>query len=236
MEDIKSYGYRAGVEPLKATENKRKVSKNGGRRMKKHLLDLQLFADDGADGSSQEPANPATETEEAEGKENEPKPEKKYSDDDVDKILNKKFAEWEKKKQKEVDEAKKLADMNAKEKAEYERDKLQKELDALREKDSLSEMTKTARKMLSDEGVSVSDDLLSMVVSTDAEKTKAAVDAFAKAFNGAVEAAVKEKLRGNPPKKGTGGGAPMTKEQILAIKDNEARQKAMLENRELFNF
>lgn len=223
------------MEPLKATENKRKVSKNGGRRMKKHLLDLQLFADDGADGSSQEPANPATETK-AEGKENEPKPEKKYSDDDVDKILNKKFAAWEKKKQKEVDEAKKLADMNAKEKAEYERDKLQKELDELKRKDSLSEMTKTARKMLSDEGVSVSDDLLSMVVSTDAEKTKAAVDAFAKAFNGAVEAAVKEKLRGNPPKKGTGGGAPMTKEQILAIKDNEARQKAMLENRELFNF
>ena len=205
--------------------------------MKKHLLDLQLFADDGADGSeTQEPANPTTETKEAEGKENEPKPEKKYSDDDVDKILNKKFAEWEKKKQKEVDEAKKLADMNAKEKAEYERDKLQKELDALREKDSLSEMTKTARKMLSDEGVSVSDDVLSMIVSTDAEKTKAAVDAFAKAFNGAVEAAVKEKLKGNPPKKGTGGGAPMTKEQILSITDNEARQKAMLENRELFNF
>ena len=97
-------------------------------------------------------------------------------------------------------------------------------------------MTKTARKMLSDEGVSVSDDVLSMIVSTDAEKTKAAVDAFAKAFNEAVEAAVKEKLKGNPPKKGTSGGAPMTKEQILAIKDNEARQKAMLENRELFNF
>ena len=90
--------------------------------MKKHLLDLQLFADEGAaDGSeTQEPANPTTETKEADEKENEPKPEKKYSDDDVDKILNKKFAEWEKKKQKEVDEAKKLADMNAKEKAEYE--------------------------------------------------------------------------------------------------------------------
>ena len=233
MEDIKSYGYRAGVEPLKATENKRKVSKNGGRRMKKHLLDLQLFADDGADGSSQEPANPATETKEAEGKENEPKPEKKYSDDDVDKILNKKFAEWEKKKQKEVDEAKKLADMNAKEKAEYERDKLQKELDALREKDSLSEMTKTARKMLSDEGVSVSDDVLSMIVSTDAEKTKAAVDAFAKAFNEAVKAAVKEKLKGNPPKKG--GGSTLTKEKILDVKDPVERQKLIAENMDLFN-
>ena len=202
--------------------------------MKKHLLDLQLFAEEGADGSeTHEPANPTTETKEAEGKENEPKPEKKYSDDDVDKILNKKFAEWEKKKQKEVDEAKKLADMNAKEKAEYERDKLQKELDALREKDSLSEMTKTARKMLSDEGVSVSDDVLSMIVSTDAEKTKAAVDAFAKAFNDAVEAAVKEKLKGNPPKKG--GGFTLTKEKILDVKDPVERQKLIAENMDLFN-
>ena len=39
---------------------------------------------------------------------------------------------------------------------------------------------------------------------TDAEKTKAAVDAFGKAFKDAVESAVKEKLKGNPPKKGEG--------------------------------
>lgn len=201
--------------------------------MKKHLLDLQLFAEEGADGSTQEPANPDKENKEAEEKENEPKPEKKYSDDDVDKILNKKFAEWEKKKQKEIDEATKLADMNAKEKAEYERDKLQEELDKLREKDSLSEMTKTARKMLSDEGVSVSDDVLSMIVSTDAETTKAAVDAFATAFKEAVESAVKEKLKGNPPKK---GGAPtLTKEKIFEVKDPVERQKLIAENIELFN-
>ena len=207
--------------------------------MKKHLLDLQLFAEDGgANGSEdQEPANSTTETKEAEGKENEPKPEKKYSDDDVDKILNKKFAEWEKKKQKEVDEAKKLADMNAKEKAEYERDKLQKELDALREKDSLSEMTKTARKMLSESGITASDDILSVLVTTDAEQTKAAIDSFSKTFQAAVEAAVKERLRGEPPRRGSGGGAaPMTKEQIMKIRDPELRQKKMLENKELFNF
>ena len=37
---------------------------------------------------------------------------KKYSDDDVNKILNQKFAEWQKKKDAELDEAKKLAEMN----------------------------------------------------------------------------------------------------------------------------
>lgn len=199
--------------------------------MKKHLL-LQLFAEDGGAEGGQ----PAGEEKKPEAGGEEKKPEAKYTDEDVDKLIGRKFAEWEKKKQKEVDEAKKLAEMNAAEKAEYERDKLQKELDELKKKDSLSEMTKTARKMLSDEGVSVSDDLLNMIVSTDAEETKKAVDAFAKAFNEAVESAVKDKLKGNPPRKGTGGGKAMTKEQIMAIRDPESRQKAMLENRELFNF
>lgn len=207
--------------------------------MEKRFIELQLFAEDGGeggDGSQQGNQQGEGQQSGKSGEGNSSKPELKYTDDDVDKLFNKKFAEWEKKKQKEIDEAKKLAEMNAQERAEHERDELQKELDALKKKDSLSEMTKTARKMLSDEGVSVPDEVLAMIVDTDAEKTKAAVDAFAKAFNEAVEAAVKEKLKGNPPKKGTGGGAPMTKEQILAIKDNEARQKAMLENRELFNF
>ena len=124
--------------------------------------------------------------------------------------------------------------MNATQKAEYERDQLQKELNTLREQTALAEMGKTARKMLTDEGITVSDDLLAVMVTTDAEQTKAAVDGFAKAFKEAVENAVKERLRGEPPRRGTGGAAAMTKEQILAIRDPELRQKKMLENRSLF--
>ena len=208
--------------------------------MKKRFIELQLFAEDGGDGGDGgQQGNQQGDGQQSgkNGEGNNSKPELKYTDEDVDKLFNKKFAEWEKKKQKEIDEAKKLAEMNAQERAEHERDELQKKLDALEKKDTLSEMTKTARKMLSDEGVSVPDEVLAMIVDTDAEKTKAAVDAFGKAFKDAVESAVKEKLKGNPPRKGAGGGgATMTKEQILNIKDPEERQKAMLENRELFNF
>ena len=173
--------------------------------MKKRFIELQLFAEDGGEGGDGgQQGNQQGEGQQSgkSGEGNNSKPELKYTDEDVDKLFNKKFAEWEKKKQKEIDEAKKLAEMNAQERAEHERDELQKELDALKKKDSLSEMTKTARKMLSDEGVSVPDEVLAMIVDTDAEKTKAAVDAFGKAFKDAVESAVKEKLKGNPPKKG----------------------------------
>lgn len=199
--------------------------------MIKRVFNLQLFAEPTT-------AEPAKEAEPAKAEPTEKKAveDKKYTDEDVDKIINRKFAEWEKKQQKAVAEAEKLANMNATQKAEYEKEQLQKELDALKKKDALAEMTKISRKMLDEKNIRVSDELLSIMVTTDAEETKKAIDAFAKSFNEAVEAAVKEKLRGEPPKKGTGSGTvAMTKEQIMAIKDPELRQKKMLENRKLFN-
>ena len=203
----------------------------------KKLFDLQLFAEDDAAAEGAEPAPTAGGNEPAPTAKVEKQPELKYSDADVDKLINQKFAEWEKKKQKEVGEAQKLATMNAQQKAEYERDQLQKELDEYKRKDSIAEMTKTARKMLSDSGITVPDELLSMMVTTDAEETKAAVDSFAKVFAESVESAVKERLKGESPRKGAGGGvAPMTKEAIMSIKDAELRQKKMLEHKELFNF
>lgn len=207
----------------------------------KKLLNLQLFAEDPA----------ATETKAAEGAPAQEKPtdtkepetaskadnksEPKYTDKDVNEIIDKKFAEWQKKQQKAVDEAQKLATMNATQKAEYERDQLKKELDEYKKQASLAEMSKTARKMLSDSGITIKDELLSMLVTTDAEETKTAIDGFSKAFTEAVESAVKERLKGEPPKKSS-GVATMTKEQIMSIKDPELRQQKMLEHKELFNF
>lgn len=206
--------------------------------MKKRLY-LQLFADD----ANNTPSTGAVTEQENTHEDKEPAPtatvkkpgEAKYTDEDVNKLIDQKFAEWQKKQQKAVDEAQKLATMNATQKAEYERDRLQKELNEYKRQASLAEMTKTARKMLADEGITIADELLSMLVTTEAEDTKAAVDGFSKAFKEAVESAVKERLKGETPKKGAGGAAPMTKEQIMAIKDHELRQKKMLENRELFN-
>ncbi|MBR5290397.1 MAG: DUF4355 domain-containing protein [Erysipelotrichaceae bacterium] len=216
--------------------------------MKHKYIMLQLFSEDATAQAAASDATKASDAKTSDTKASDSKPGDandskkddtdvpKYTDKDVDDILNKKFAKWQEKQQKAVAEAEKLANMNATQKAEYEKEQLKKELDELKRQNSLSEMTKTARKMLSDDGINAPDELLSVMVTTDAEETKAAVDAFAKAFKDAVEAAVKDRLKGEPPRKGTGGAASMTKDQILAIKDPELRQKKMLENRHLFNF
>ena len=245
VEDVKSYGERAGVEPYKATENKRKFQKTEERKMKKRFnMLLQLFAETGSDpaasaGTGADPAaDPAADPKKQTAAPAATVKEKpaKYTDADVDEILNKKFAEWQKKQQKAVDEAQKLATMDANQKVEYERDQLKKELEELKRVSALAEMSKTARKMLSDNGITISDDLLSVMVTEDSAITKAAIDSFSTMFTEAVEAVVKERLKGEPPRKGAGSPATMTKEQILAIKDPELRHKKMLENRSLFDF
>lgn len=209
-----------------------------------NLFDLQLFAD-GADAGADaaESVDTSKDTGEDKGAENgnqdaekASENKAKYTDADVDAMLNRKFAEWQKKQQKAVDEAKKLAEMDATQKAEYERDQLRKELEDYKRRDSLAAMSKQARKMLSDQNISIPDELLGMMVTTEAENTKTAVDSFAKLFTEAVENAVRDRLKGDPPRKGAGGGIPVkTKEQIMAIKDPELRQAEMLKHRELFN-
>lgn len=134
-----------------------------------------------------------------------------------------------------VSEAEKLAQMTKEERAEYKNQKLQKELDAYKKKENLTEMAKTARKMLADEEISIPDELLSHLVSDNAEDTKAAVESFVKLYKAAVQDAVKDALKGNPPKAGMGGGNhTMTKEQILAIKNPSERQRLIAENITLF--
>lgn len=157
----------------------------------------------------------------------------KYTDADVDEIVSKRLAKWEKQQAAKVEEAAKLAEMNAQQKAEYERDKVQKELDEYKRRDTVNAMVAESRRQLSEQGIAVSDDILARLVGETAEETKASVDAFSTAFTAAVEDAVKKQLAGKAPAAGV-ATKTMTKEEILAIKDPIARQTAIRDNIGLF--
>lgn len=142
--------------------------------------------------------------------------------------------EWQTMTDGKVSEAEKLAQMTSEEKAEYRAKKAEQELADLKKQIALGDMAKTARKMLSEENITVPDEIIMNLVSDDAEKTKSSVEAFAKVFKDAVQAAVKESLKGNPPKASTGGTTTVTREQILAVKDRAERQRLIAENPQLF--
>lgn len=157
----------------------------------------------------------------------------KYTDADVDEIVSKRLAKWEKQQAAKVEEAAKLAEMNAQQKAEYERDKVQKELDEYKRRDTVNAMVAESRRQLSEQSITVSDDILARLVGETAEETKASVDAFSTAFTAAVEDAVKKQLAGKAPAAGV-ATKTMTKEEILAIKDPITRQAAIRDNIGLF--
>lgn len=211
--------------------------------MKKRLFNLQLFADEATTATAStadngEAVKAETAAAEPEKTIDDKKPvtaaqqskaeEKVFTHAEFDRLFNQKYAELEKKKQKEIDEAKKLAEMNAEEKANFERDKaikerdeIAKERDELKRQASIVEMTKTARKMLADNGINVSDELLTMLVKEDAATTKAGIDSFVKVFKADVEAAVKERLKGEPLTVGTGKAAASVSEIDRRIKKYE---------------
>lgn len=204
---------------------------------RKTIYSLQLFADE----VQTEPANDPTEpkaksksdgTQESNEEKAGEAQRKLYTNEDVDKLINRKFAEWQAKKDKEINEAQKLAEMNEQQKSDYKLQKLQKELDEYKNRETLSEMAKTARAILSEQNINIPDELVSVLVTTDADTTSANVKAFAKAFQSAVSQAVDSKISHREPK--TGGSKSITKNDIMAIKDTAARQKAIAENIELF--
>lgn len=175
----------------------------------------------------------ATTTTQTEPKQGDNKQQPKYTDADVDEIVSKRLAKWEKQQAAKVEEAAKLAEMNAQQKAEYERDKVQKELDEYKRRDTVNAMVAESRRQLSEQGIAVSDDILARLVGETAEETKASVDAFSTAFTAAVEDAVKKQLAGKAPAAGV-ATKTMTKEEILAIKDPITRQAAIRDNIGLF--
>ena len=114
-----------------------------------------------------------------------------------------------------------------------ERDALQKELDDLKRANSLAQMHTEARKLLAADEITVSDELVDILVTDDADKTKAAVQAFSKAYKEAVQDGVKAALKGKTPARG-GGSGTLTKADILKVEDPLERQKLIAENIKLF--
>ena len=112
------------------------------------------------------------------------------------------------------EEAKRLADLEAREKA-----------------IAVKELRIETQSLLSDEGLPI--EFLDVVMADTAESVKENIASIRKVFDEAVEKRVNERLTQDKPRRGATAGA-MTKAEILAVKDVNERQKLIAENLELF--
>ncbi len=194
------------------------------------LFNLQLFAETETGSSTETTTEQTTEQSTEPTVDERSKP--KYTEDDVDKIIDKKFAEWQKKQEKKESEAERLGKMTAEEKASERIKALEDKLAEAERKEARAAMTKEARAILHAANINVSDELLANLVSDDAESTQASVKSFISLFKAEVEKGIKEAYKGETPKKG--GTSSLTAEQIMKITNRSERQRLINENMHLF--
>lgn len=160
------------------------------------LKNLKFFAEDTGANGGQEDKQPDKETE---TKDSANGGEHTYTDEQVNEIVKKRLARAEKEKQAAVDEAAKLAKMNAEQKKDYELDKAQKERDELKSQLAAYEMGKQARSMFEDAKLSVTEDDLKHVVTSEAESTEANVKWLIAHDQAVAEYIRQELLKGSTP-------------------------------------
>lgn len=174
-------------------------------------------------------------TEETQNEQTEPKG-KTFTQDQVNEMIQKRL-ERERKDQADKinqakDEATKLAKMSRDQKSEYELKQAKQAMQDAQSKLARYEMQDTARKMLKDEGVTLTSDELSLVVTDDAKITQKNVKMVSDLVKRIKDEVRDDFRKGKTPvvKNNT-----MTKKEIMGIKNTSARLKAIGEHRDLFN-
>lgn len=176
---------------------------------------LQMFADDegSEDDSAEDKGN-----EDAAGAES-GESEKTFSQEDVNKLIERRLAkeraklkaEAEKQVKDAQEEAAKLARMNAEQKREYEQEKLRQQMDAIKaenealKKEALkTQLGQEAAAILKESRIEATPDILSFVVGDDAETTKANINKFVAIIQAQIKAHDVERATGSTPRSYSG--------------------------------
>ena len=137
---------------------------------------------------------------------------KTFTQEQVNEMIKERLAREKAKAEQQQEEAKKLAKMNAEDKAKYEHDKLVEELNQLKAEKNKRELQDTARGLLQEKNIDT--DLLEFLDYTDAETCKASIDKLSTAWNKAIEKAVNDRIKTNTVPKMANNNNTITKEQF----------------------
>lgn len=202
------------------------------KKMAKLKLNLQHFAEKDDEGNlsngDDDPKDIVTTP-----KDDDDESSKVYTEQEFNQRLNdeisRRLKQKEKEKQDAVDEAKRLAKMNKDQKAEYEREQLEKEVKQLREEKAMNEMRSEARAILLSNEIDARDEVVSLVVADTAEKTKENIEVFSAIIKKSVEDAIKANARQAVPKNGdsfNGGNSSKVYDNFAEI----AKQARIIKN------
>ena len=144
--------------------------------MKFNLLPF-FEADTGSNGQDT-PADTKDQENVEVNKEQEQQTEKTFTRAELAKVMAAEKAKLKKEFEEEKAETEKLAKMNEQEKLQHQLDQQAEKLAEYERKETLSKMSETASEMLTEKGVTASKEVLSLLVSEDAETTSTNVKAY----------------------------------------------------------
>lgn len=144
--------------------------------MKFNLLPF-FEADTGSNGQDT-PADTKDQENVTVNKEQEQQTEKTFTRAELAKVMAAEKAKLKKEFEEEKAETEKLAKMNEQEKLQHQLNQQAEKLAEYERKETLSKMSETASEMLTEKGVTASKEVLSLLVSEDAETTSSNVKAY----------------------------------------------------------
>lgn len=192
----------------------------------RYKFNLQFFAE-GGEGT--EGTEASTETDE--------QTEKTYTQADIDKMISKRLKQEQAKLQKKFEEEKaeerRLAEMDAAQRAEEEHKKRLAQLEEREARIKQAEDKIECEKVLKERGLDAN--MAQFLLSKSTEETLENINAFEKAFKEAVQAAVNERIKGKTPQVGASEGSKqeMTKEEFRKLPLHE-RNKLFLSDPETY--
>lgn len=150
------------------------------------------------------------------------KPELKYTDEDVDKIIAKRLDRWQKDQEAKQKEAERLAAMSAEERANEEIKKLKAQIKTYEQAETRHAMAAQVEKELKEANLTASADMVNMLVRETAEETNAAIKAYVANMEAMQKQWDVERSKGKSKPAATATSLPdadtmPTKEQILRM-------------------
>ncbi|PLT64820.1 DUF4355 domain-containing protein [Mediterraneibacter gnavus] len=173
---------------------------------------LQLFAEETVDHTAEPDA--VKDSVNPENTSDDSGEEKKYTDKDVDAIVNKRFAKWKTEQEQAVksakEEAEKLAKMNAEQKQQYDMDKLKEENERLKAESVKNQLSRNASVVLAEKGIEATQEVLDFIVGADETDTNARIDTLMKIVESQLKKAEIARATGTTPKTMTNSGSQLS--------------------------
>lgn len=184
-------------------------------------LNIQLFADEGSNEAETDETggddDSQSENSEDDTGDDDQGESKSFTQEDVDKAIQKRLArerkKWEQEQVNQQTEAEKLAGMSEAQKKKYQEEKKQRDLETREKEITKRELAATAKEALADKGLPTS--LADVLDYTDADSCDASIKKVEKAFQEAVQKEIDKKIQGGEVIKKAKSNSTKTEQDLI---------------------